>query len=151
MEIKKILFPTDFSEGSSQLLQCAVDFTKRYRAKLYILHVIYDVIKAGGWSVLYPSMAKTYQELEKSSQKEIEKFGAEELGELKNIERHIIIGIPYQEIINFVKKNKIDMIIMGTHRKKGLEKILLGSVAAEVVRYAPCPVITVRLPCASSI
>jgi len=49
MEIKSILFPTDFSEGSSQALQYAVDMTKRYGAKLYVVHVIYDIAKATGW------------------------------------------------------------------------------------------------------
>ena len=150
MEIKSILFPTDFSEVSSQALRYAVDLTKRYGAKLHLLHVIYDIVKGGGWYVPYSAMEQMYKEFEEGAKKEIEKFGAEELSGLKDIERHISIGIPQEEIIKFVDKNKIDIIVMGTHGRKGLDRVLLGSTAAQVVRYAPCPVLTVRLPYISS-
>jgi nucleotide-binding universal stress UspA family protein len=146
MEIKNILFPTDFSEGSSQALPYAVDLTKRYGAKLYLLHVIYDVVKGGGWYVPYPAMEEMYKKFEEDAKKEIDKFAVEELSAIKVKERHVIIGVPYEEIINFAKKNNIDVIIMGSHGRKGLNRVLLGSTASQVIRYAPCPVLTVRIP-----
>ena len=105
MDIKNILFPTDFSEGSSQALPYAVDLTKRYGAKLYLLHVIYDVVKGGGWYVPYPAMEEMYKKFEEDAKKEIDKFAVEELSSIKVKERHVIIGVPYEEIINFAKKN----------------------------------------------
>jgi nucleotide-binding universal stress UspA family protein len=146
MEIKSILFPTDFSEGSSQALQYAVDMTKKYGARLYVVHVIYDIAKATGWYVPHVSMDQMYKDIEEGAKKELERFGVEELSGLKNLERSVVMGVPHEEIINFAKKNKIDIIVMGTHGRKGIDRILFGSTAAQVVRFAPCPVLTVRLP-----
>jgi nucleotide-binding universal stress UspA family protein len=146
MEIKGILFPTDFSEGSSQALQYAVDLTKKYGAKLYVVHVIYDIAKATGWYVPHVSMDQMYKDIQEGAKKELEKFGVEALGEVKNIERTVLTGVPHEELMNFAKKNKIDLIIMGTHGRKGIDRILFGSTAAQIVRFAPCPVLTVRLP-----
>jgi nucleotide-binding universal stress UspA family protein len=146
MEIKSILFPTDFSEGSAQALQYAVDMSKRYGAKLYVIHVIYDIAKATGWYVPHVSMDEMYKDIQEGAKKELERFGIEELAGVKNVERKVMTGVPHEEIINFVSTNRIDLIIMGTHGRKGIDKILFGSTAAQVVRHAPCPVLTVRLP-----
>jgi nucleotide-binding universal stress UspA family protein len=146
MEIKSILFPTDFSEGSAQALQYAVDMSKRYGAKLYVIHVIYDIAKATGWYVPHVSMDEMYKDIQEGAKKELERFGVEELAGVKNVDRRVITGVPHEEIINFVSANKIDLVIMGTHGRKGIDKILFGSTAAQVVRHAPCPVLTVRLP-----
>jgi nucleotide-binding universal stress UspA family protein len=146
MDIKSILFPTDFSEGSAQALQYAVDMSKRYGAKLYVVHVIYDIAKATGWYVPHVSMDEMYKDIQEGAKKELERFGVGELAGVKNVERRVITGVPHEEIINFVSANKIDLVIMGTHGRKGIDKILFGSTAAQVVRHAPCPVLTVRLP-----
>ncbi len=145
MEIKSILFPTDFSEGSSQALQYAVDMAKRYGARLYLLHVIYDMAKAAGY-VPHISMDAMYKDIEGGAKKELERFGVEELSGLKDMERSVGMGTPHEEIVNFANKNKIDLIIIGTHGRKGIDRMIFGSTAAQVVRYAPCPVLTVRLP-----
>jgi len=146
MEIKSILFPTDFSEGSAEALKYAVEFANRYGAKLYVLHVIYDVAKASGWYVPHVSMDAIYKDIQEGAKKELDNFGVKELGGLKSIERIVQTGVPYQEIMNCAVKNKIDMIIIGTHGRTGIDRILFGSTAAQVVRNAPCPVLTVRIP-----
>ncbi|MGQ9569882.1 MAG: universal stress protein [Thermodesulfovibrionales bacterium] len=146
MDIKSILFPTDFSEGSSVALEYAIDLAKRYNAKLYIIHVIYDVIKAAGWYVPHVSVDEMYKDLEKGAKKEIERFGLEEMRGLKGVERNVIKGMPHEAIVKFAKENKVDLIVMGTHGRKGVGRILFGSTAAQVVRFAPCPVLTVRMP-----
>jgi len=146
MEIKKILFPTDFSEGSSHALEYAIDMAKRYGAKLYFVHVIYDIAKAAGWYVPHTSMDEMYRDIEKSAEKELGRFGLEEARALKGAERIVLKGVPHTEIVKFAKDNTIDLIIIGTHGRKGMGRILFGSTAAQVVRYAPCPVLAVRLP-----
>ena len=146
MEIKSILFPTDFSEGSAQALKYAVDMTKKYGAKLYIVHVIYDIAKASGWYVPHVSVDQMYKDIEISAKKELERFGVEELSGIKDIERTVITGVPHEEIVNFANKNKVDIVIIATHGRKGIDRLLFGSTAAQVVRFAPCPVLTVRLP-----
>jgi nucleotide-binding universal stress UspA family protein len=146
MEIKSILFPTDFSEGSAEALKYAVEFANRYGAKLYVLHVIYDVAKTSGWYVPHVSMDAIYKDIQEGAKKELDNFAVNELGGLKNVERIVQTGVPYQEIMNCAVKNKIDMIIIGTHGRTGIDRILFGSTAAQVVRNAPCPVLTVRIP-----
>jgi len=146
MEIKRILFPTDFSEGSSNALQYAVDMAKRYGAKLYLIHVIYDIAKATGWYVPHTSMDEMYKDIEKEAEKELGRYGLEELRSLKGMERSVLKGVPHDVIVKFANDNKIDLIIMGTHGRKGVGRLLFGSTASQVVRYSPCPVLTVRIP-----
>ncbi len=65
---------------------------------------------------------------------------------MKDVERHVLKGVPYDEIVRFANEKKIGLIIMGTHGRKGIDRVLFGSTASQVVRYAPCPVLTVRMP-----
>ncbi|OIP59051.1 MAG: hypothetical protein AUK38_06435 [Nitrospirae bacterium CG2_30_41_42] len=146
MEIRSILFPTDFSEGSSQALQYAADIARRYGAKLYLLYVVHEIVEAGGWYVPHPSMDNIYKDLVRDAQKELDEYGLEELEGLNGIERRVLRGVPHEVIVKFASDNRIDLIIIGTHGRKGIDRILFGSTAAYVVRHAPCPVLTVRLP-----
>ena len=145
MEIKKIMFATDFSEGSSRALPYAVDMAKRYGARLYIVHVVYDVAKTAGWYVPHVSMDEMYKDIESGAQAELDKCFIEEMHGFKEIEKVVLKGIPYEELTRFSTEQAIDMIVLGTHGRKGLDRMLFGSTAEQVVRYAPCPVLSVRL------
>ena len=144
MTIKKILFPTDFSEGALNALPFAVNMAKCYGAKLHMLHVIYDVATASGLYVPHISFDALYKELEATANKELEMFGLEVRKDLKDIEFSLLRGVPYEEIIKFAKDNNFDLIVIGTHGRKGLDRVLFGSTAERVVRNASCPVLTVR-------
>jgi nucleotide-binding universal stress UspA family protein len=146
MEIKRILFPTDISEGSAHAVPFVTDLTKHYGAKLYIIHVMYDVARATGWYVPHISMDELYRDIETNARKEIEKCCVEELRGYKNIEYRIVRGVPHEEILKFAEENTIDLIIMGTHSRRGLDRVIFGSTAERVVRHAPCPVLTVGYP-----
>ncbi len=145
MNVKKILFPTDFSEGSDNALPYAADMAKHYGAKLYLLHVIQDV-EATGWYVPHVSLDELYKDMEKNAAKELGRYGLEEFRGLKDIERIVVKGRPYEEILRFARENKADLIVIGTHGRKGLDRVIFGSTAEKVVRDAPCPVLSVRLP-----
>lgn len=146
MEIKRILFPTDISEGSAHAVPFVADLTKHYGAKLYIVHVMYDVARTTGWYVPHISMDELYKDISSNAMKEIEKCCVEELRGYKDIEYKILKGVPHEEILKFAEENKIDMIIMGTHSRKGLDRVIFGSTAERVVRNAPCAVLTVGVP-----
>jgi nucleotide-binding universal stress UspA family protein len=146
MKIDRILFPTDFSEGSLHALPYAVDLSKHYDAKLYIINVLYDISRAAGLHVPHISTDELYSGLNEWAANELDKFCLEEIGRLPNIEKKILKGIPYEEIINFAEQEKIDMIVIGTYGRSGLDRFIFGSTAERVVRKAPCPVVTVRLP-----
>ncbi len=144
MQIKKILFPTDFSEGAKNAMPYAVDMAKTYGAKLCLLHVIYDIATASGLHVPHSSVDQMYSELQTTAQKELERFGMREREGLKDVEYFIKRGVPYEEILTFAKDNNIDLIVIGTHGRKGLDRVLFGSTAERVVRNSSCPVLTVR-------
>lgn len=147
--VKKILLPTDFSEGAKNALPYAVELTRQYNASLYLIHVIYDINQASGLHVPHVNLDQLYSEIESVAKKELERFGLEELRGM-NVQREVIRGVPYEEIVKYAEKNQIDLIVIGTHGRKGLEKVFFGSTAEQVLRRAPCAVLTVRLPKKSS-
>lgn len=146
VEIKKILFPTDFSEGALNALPYAVDLAKSYGAKLYMLHVIYDIATSSGLYVPHISVDEMYKEMDASARKELERFGMDKRVDVKDLEYAAIRGVPYEEILKFAQEENIDLIVIGTHGRKGLDRVLFGSTAERVVRNASCPVLTVRGP-----
>ncbi len=141
-----VLYPAAYSLAPHSALPYAADMARHYGAKLHLLHVTQDVAKAVGWYVPHRSMDELYREIETQAKKEMERYGIEELRGFKDIERTIIKGVPYEEVIKFAGNNKIDLIVMGTHGRKGLDRVIFGSTAERVVRDAPCPVLSVRLP-----
>jgi nucleotide-binding universal stress UspA family protein len=146
MEIKRILFPTDFSEGSAHAVPYVVDLTRHYGATLVVAHVIYDIAKASGWYVPHVNIDELYRDMEANARKECDKWFAEELRGYQTVEHHVLKGVPSDEILRFADAQKIDLIVMGTHSRKGLDRIIFGSTAERVVRNAKCPVLTVGAP-----
>ena len=121
----------------------AVDLAKHYNATLHILHVIYDFTKATGSHIPHVSADEMYKEMNKWAQSEIDNCCLEETRDLQ-VEKSVIEGVPYEEIIKFAETEKSDMIVIGTYGRSGLERFIFGSTAERVVRKAPCPVLTVR-------
>lgn len=146
MKIERILFPIDFSEGAMNALDYAISLAKEYDTKLYLLHVVHDISMTAGWQVPHIRIDELYREMEESARKELEKCCMEELRGLKNVERIVVRGIPDEEILKVAKNEKIDIIVIGTHGRTGIDRLLFGSTAEKVVRKAPCPVLSVRLP-----
>lgn len=146
MEFRKILFPTDFSEGSEAAAPYVLDFAGKYGAKIFVLHVIYDITRAAALYVSHIDTDALYEELEASAKNELDEcskrlFGSH--GEVKKILRR---GTPYEEILSYAREEGIDLIVMGSHGRKGLDRVLFGSTASKVVKNAACPVMTVRIP-----
>ncbi len=146
MKVERILFPTDFSEGSKHALHCAVDLAEHYNAKLYILHVVYDVTRAIGMHVPHISSDQLFDELNEWAVNEIDKCCIDEISGLSNVEKRVVKGIPYEEILKFADDEKSDLIVMGTYGRVGVQRFIFGNTAERVVRRAPCPVMTVRVP-----
>jgi nucleotide-binding universal stress UspA family protein len=118
-QFSTILFANDFSEGSDHAFDYALSLAQRYSAKLLIVHVINEPM---------------------------ERFCSENLAGFDRYEQFVITGVPYEEIVRKADESGADLIIMGTHGRKGVDHLLFGSTAERVVRNAACPVMTVRLP-----
>jgi len=146
MKVERILYATDFSGGASHALPYAVDLAKHYNAGLYIVHVVYDFVKATGIHVPHISHDELFKDLNQWAMKEMDKCCTEETRGLQNVEKIVLKCIPYEEIIKFAGKEKIDIIVIGTYGRSGIDRFIFGSTAERVVRRAPCAVITVRVP-----
>jgi nucleotide-binding universal stress UspA family protein len=146
VKITKVLFPTDFSEGAVYAFPYAIDMVKTYKAELHLVHILYDFVVATGLHVPHTSVDTLYLELEQSAAKQLENFGLDQRKDIPGIQTAILRGVPYEELLKYAETHGIDLIVIGTHGRKGLDRMLFGSTAERVVRNATCPVLTVRRP-----
>ena len=142
IELKRILVPTDFSETSGAALRYGTELARRFTARLYLLHVVEnpgEAAEAGDPIGLFETMQAAAHE----------RLGtlltSQQLQEFKP-ERAMRLGAAPDEIVRYAQEHEIDLIVMGTHGRRGVARVLLGSVAERIVRMAPCPVLTVHHP-----
>jgi nucleotide-binding universal stress UspA family protein len=144
LEFRTILFATDFSESSDHAFRYALSMTKRFNARLVIIHVINEPVDLRGFYVPHISFDKLEEEIEEGAQKMMEKFCRTHIRDYDNYESFIVPGIPYEEIIKKGLESSADLIVMATHGRTGLDHVLFGSTAEKVVRKSPIPVMTIR-------
>ena len=142
---RKIMVATDGSELVRKAVDSAIEIAKLSEAKLYAVHVIaigrlYSIISSrdAEWK-------KTMKEQLTTEGKEATAY-VENAGRAANVEVESVIleGNPANEIIDFAEKNDIDLIVMGTHGKTGIQRFLIGSVAENVVRHSKRAVLVVK-------
>ena len=147
VDIKHILYPTDFSEHSLVALPMALDLTDRYGATLHCLHVLdvgHEFFLASGELIPCPV---DEAEMVRSVEGKLDQFvQTHVLPRELAIHQTVVQGTPFLEIIRYGRQAKIDLMVLGTHGRSALASMLLGSVVEKVVRKAPCAVLTVRHP-----
>ncbi len=142
-EIKKILVPVDFSENSQKILRTAAEFAGKFRARLAVVFVVQSFDDYSGFFVPHMPIAQFEEEMVASARERMKSFLAETLPGVE-ASTAILSGDVVDEINRHAEQEDADLIIMGTHGYKGLEKILFGSVAERIVKTAPCPVLTIN-------
>ncbi len=140
---KKILCPVDFSEFTKDVVAYAADISRQYGAELHVLHVIPNLTYFTPYeSFLTP---ENLVAMEKNIQDEVDRDFKEVLSAVDiDVRKVVRTGVAFVEIIDYAKTEGIDLIVMGTHGRSGIEHILIGNVAEKVVRKSPCPVMTIR-------
>ena len=148
MNIKNILFPIDYSKCAAQALEHALYLAKYYRAKLHIIHAVvlhqedphYPSQHLPNPKELHEKLNDIFREEMNGDLREYIQGFNEEVVSIEELR-----GLSAAEmILEYVNARDIDLIVMGTHGRRGLGYMFLGSIAQEVVRVAPCPVYTVR-------
>lgn len=146
MQIKTILFPTDFSQGARAAMDHALSLARDYKARLLLLYVIQDISIAEWYIPSSLSVTDLVEDMQKSAWKEMDKWAEEIKTIVPNVEKLVVRGVPFVEIIRTAKEHNVDLLVIGTHGRTGIDHMLFGSTAEKVVRKAPCPVLTVRIP-----
>jgi universal stress protein A len=149
--IRNILVPLDFSEASSEALRYACRLADTFGATLHLLHAAGNPHLPGGYMEFYAPPAELFEQLEQDAIKRLnDSLTAEERS------RYGVVlvyreGAAASEILGYLNDTtQIDLVVMATHGRGGIARLVMGSVAERVVRAAPCPVLTLRPSHASS-
>jgi universal stress protein A len=138
MHARKILFPTDFSPASTDALAWATSLARDSGATMVIIHVEEPPMAYGG--------GELYLDVEENDREELRKalVNVVPLDADVPFEHKLLVGDPATSICETAENEHADLIVMGTHGRTGLTRLLMGSVAEAVVRRANCPVLTVK-------
>lgn len=139
---KNILVPTDFSEGSEAALDYAVALAAKLDAKVHLLHVV--ALQMFATDIGVAVTAAMVDELFDSNQKALDKLVAERAGKCAFGPATLKAGDARLEIEAAAKRVDADLLVMGTHGRRGFKRLALGSIAEATARIAPCPVLLVR-------
>lgn len=140
LPIRKILHPTDFSDRSRPAFELACSLARDYGANLVVLHVADLPLLMPMNGVLVP----TPVDVAEADREQLERIHADD--PRVKLTRRLGEGNPADGILSAAADLPADLIVMGSHGRSGLTRVLVGSVAEEVMRKAPCPVLTVKAP-----
>ena len=143
---KTILVPTDFSDTADNASRHARELAGALGASLHLLHVVSSDLGAGApelWGVDSDGLS---QRLEAEATAELDRLRA--TLESDGVSPYVATGMGSEvdTISDYVREHDVDLVVMGTHGRGGVQHLLLGSVAEKVVRRAPCPVLVVPPP-----
>jgi nucleotide-binding universal stress UspA family protein len=142
--IKKILFPYDLSETASKITPYVLSVADAFNSGVYLLHVVHDLNKWGKVYIPHASMDVFQQAAIEEAKKAMDSLCEEQLRGCDILGKKAVAGKAAAEILETIESEEIDMVIMGTHGRKGIEHLIMGSVASKVVRQSPVPVMTVN-------
>jgi nucleotide-binding universal stress UspA family protein len=140
MQLRTILFPTDFSHTGDAALHLATVLARDSKARLLIVHVEEPTIAYAGGKMYYGLAEPSTEQLKKMLEAVVPDDKA------VRFEHRLVTGDPAHALIDLAVDENVDLIVMGTHGRTGLMRMLMGSVTELVVRRAPCPVLTYKQP-----
>ena len=143
---RRILVPTDFSDTSRFAVSRACGLARRFEAEIHLVNVL-PLLDLGPVTTDMPAVSRMDLEEKwvRAARDELDALARESRVTVR-VTSEVTRGHPFVEIVRYARAHRIDLIVMGTHGRGAVEHMLLGSVAEKVVRKAPCPVLTVRLP-----
>lgn len=143
IEIKKILCAVDFSDSGNKVAEYAKTLATKHDAKLLVLYAAPSLSQYVGFHVPPNSIENFVGEIVAGAEKTMETYLEENFPNL-DVEGRVVTGYAAEEILKAAEDDQIDLIVMGTHGRTGIDRILFGSVAEKVVKSSAKPVLTVR-------
>lgn len=146
ISLDRVLVATDFSEVSEKALHHAIAIARRYGAKFYLAHIV----SSSGFNLVGPESIVQATDLALNDARQLE-AKLTKSGALAGLSHEVVVtsGNVWEELKLIASTERVDLIVIGTHGRTGLSKIVMGSVAETIFRHASCPVLTVG-PCAPS-
>ena len=141
---KKILFPTDLSEISAKMIPYVKMMTKKFEAELHVVFVCRMLENLKSIYVPHPSLLNMEKDVLKGAQIKMKEFVKENFHPEINPKTGVYLGDTVDTIMKYNEQNSIDLIIVGTHGRKGLERFIFGSVAKEIFQRAAVPVMIIN-------
>jgi nucleotide-binding universal stress UspA family protein len=143
-KIKKILFPINFVDKYWIYLPWVTTFTELSGATLYLLYVTQDLEEIASLYAPPESIQRFQEKAMRAAQEKMEGAAQKFFNNFSKLETRVAVGKPAQKILEVANQERVDLIIMGTHGRKGLEYTIFGSVCREVLRDASCPVVSIN-------
>jgi nucleotide-binding universal stress UspA family protein len=147
MTIQTILHPTDFSPRSEQALHLACSFARDHGARLIVLHVMERPVFVHS-GIMDASVVRGHEDDRNAVQEQLRQIRSPD--PTVPVTHRLEEGDVAAAILQVAQESRCDLIVMGTHGRTGLRRLLMGSVAEQVVRKARCPVLTVKVPFSTS-
>jgi len=146
MTVKNILVPIDFSEGSDEAVGYAFDLASRLGASLHVMHVVENPFVPGAFMEMYaPPPADYFLDMERQAEARLRQTLTAEQQARVRAEFSTRTGTPATEILGRLEEEpRIDLVVMATHGRGAVARLMMGSVTEKIVRAAPCPVLTLR-------
>ena len=141
LRVERILCPVDFFPASLRAADYAIALAKNYDAKLHLLHVIAPVLPGTYEYAL--TMGGIVRQVEETSAQEMKKLGAKVKEFGVNAESQVRVGDAYDEIKRAIEGVKPDIVVMGTHGRRGVERWFMGSTTEKLLRHTPVPILTI--------
>ncbi len=141
---KHILATTDLSSESMSAVQYAAHLAQAQNARLTVLHVAHSLSLAYAEFVPPVSMADIDLAIEKSAREELEKWVRSHLKKVPRVDAVVRRGVTHEVIADVAEEIGASVVVVATHGRKGVGRMVLGSVAEQVIRHAPCPVLVVK-------
>lgn len=140
-EFKKILFPVDLSESSPKLVPYVLTMAEKFGSEICLLFVarVFDYFTS--IYVPHPSIDKFEDEVTEGAKKRLQEFKEEHFHAFPGTKAVVLSGDIAEEILNYIQSEEFDMVILGTHGRKGMEKAIFGSVAERVSKISSAPVL----------
>lgn len=140
----KMLFPVDLSGVSPKVVPDVLEMAHKFNAEIHLLYVANTLEQYDTFYVPHPSLDRFEVELHEASERRLLDFEHEFFKDYPYVQRVVLDGKPVETILDYIKSQRIDMVVLGTRGRRGLDRMIFGSIAEQVVKESPVPVLSIN-------